>query len=165
MSWQDYFPEDPPNWDDFWRARPFGPDFTLNPFTRDWPYAAAWGAISYGGMSGWTAYTGRGINLNTFFGRMFFPTPQVSVTGMSGRAHWHTRGASPSFVEGVSRAMYSRLLVPSVSIAARAAPVVAVASAAAVATVATHDVIEGAVTGGSAKPAWIPLPIWAWLWS
>ncbi len=48
---------------------------------------------------------------------------------------------------------------------ARAVPAVYTGAAIAGAAVATHDVAQGAVTQGREKPAWIPLPIWATLWS
>ncbi len=49
--------------------------------------------------------------------------------------------------------------------AARAVPAVMTTAAVAGAAVATHDLAKGAVTQGRDKPDWIPLPIWAMLWS
>jgi hypothetical protein len=108
----DFFPGKGPTPSEFWKRRPFGPKFTLNPFEMD-AYDVGWMIAHAGSLAYWTHKTGMGVSLNTLLGGIFFETPGISTTSFSGRAHWHTTGASPTFTGGVARSQFARNLARS----------------------------------------------------
>ncbi len=135
-----FFPDDSPSWDYLWEHRPRIRKPRL-PSRETWPADIAWSLPGIATLALWTRYTGMGISLNTALGGLFFPTKSVSVVGMSGRPHWHTSGASPSFTTGVAQ-----------TLAANAVPLalatIAVASAAGyVSTADEHGGATGMLSG------------------
>lgn len=116
----DFFPGSGPTFSEFWKRRPGGPDFTLNPFEMD-AYDLGWALAHAGTMALWTHKTGMGVSANTFFGQIFFDTP-ITVVGR----HAHTAGAPPTFTTGVAQRLSTSATVRT---ALRAAVPWAIASA------------------------------------
>ncbi len=106
----DFFPGRGPSLDRFWRARPGGPDFSLDPRNTN-AYDLMWSAVSVGGLAAWARFTGRGVSLNTALGGIFFPTKELITYNQYGRAYAHTYGAAPSFTGGVFRTI-GRAAIP-----------------------------------------------------
>lgn len=97
MDLDRFFPEDDPSWDRLWDHRPFGPEFTLNPFSRDWPYAVVWHGFGIGALAAWTRVTGRGVSLSMALGELVWGPPTVQAYAN----HVYQRGAAPSFWGGL----------------------------------------------------------------
>ena len=106
MSLDRYYPEDDPNWQSLWDHRPFGPEFSFNPFTRDWPYSIPWHVAGIATLTVWTRYTGMGVSANMALGELIWGPPHVQMYSK----HIYQRGASPTFTGGLwdRRAMIGR---------------------------------------------------------
>ncbi len=143
MSLDRYFPEDDPNWQSLWDHRPFGPEFSLNPFTRDWPYSIPWHLTGVALLTVWTRYTGMGVSANMALGELIWGPPHVQMY----KKHIYQRGASPTFTGGLMQSMYANPL-------AYALPALAVGSTAGWISTAEH---HGAVTPGVASGFGMPI--------
>ncbi len=142
MSLDPYLPEDDPNWHDFWEHRPFGPDWSLNPISRDWPYHISWHVALAGVLHSWTHYTGMGVSANMALGELIWGPPHVQMYGK----HIYQRGASPTFTTGLVQSIAANPL-------AYALPVLAVGSAAGwIATAEQHGAVTPGVASGFGMP-------------